>query len=149
MQVPAATVLMGQPLCDLGGRVCREVVQHDVHGQSSRHRGVDLLEEPSTSAPVWPLRSGEHLAGGHVHRGEQVDGAVALVVVGHRAGPAGFHRQRRLGAVQSLALGLLVEAEHHCSRRRIQVQANNVDQFLLERGSLLILNASTFQGFRL
>ena len=94
------------------------------------------------------LQVGEDLAGGEVHRREQVDRAVAFVVVGHRAGPARLHRQRGLGAIQRLALGFLVEAEHHRPRRRVEIQADDIDQLLLERGSLLILNVSTRHGLR-
>ena len=39
----------------------------------------------------------QDLAGGDVKGGEQVGGTVAAVVVSHRASPAGFHGQRRLG----------------------------------------------------
>ena len=65
-------------------------------------------------------------------RGEQVRRAVALVVVGHRPSPARLHRQARLGAVQRLDLGLLVEAEHHRPLWRIQVEPDDVDELLLE-----------------
>ena len=74
----------------------------------------------------------DHRAGEHVQRGEQGGGAVALVVVGHRAGPARLHRQRRLGAVQRLDLGLLVHAQHDRLLRRVQVQPDDVDELLLE-----------------
>jgi hypothetical protein len=80
-----------------------QVVKHHMHGPAAGH-GVDLFEEPQhVGAAVALVQVGDHLAGGDVHRGEQVDGAVAFVVVGHRGGPAAFHRQRRLGAVQGRA----------------------------------------------
>jgi hypothetical protein len=79
------------------------------------------------------LQAGDDLAGGEVHRREQVDSAVAFVVVGHRAGPAPLHRQRGLGAIQRLALGLLVEAEYHRPRWRVEIQADHIDQLLLEQ----------------
>jgi hypothetical protein len=46
--------------------------------------------------------------------------------------PAGDHRQAGLGAVHRLALGLLVEAEHHRPLGWIQVQPDDVDEFVLE-----------------
>ena len=46
----------------------------------------------------------------------------------------GLSGQRRLGAVQRLALGLLDEAEDHRPGRRIQVQANDIHQFRFELG---------------
>ncbi len=67
-----------------------------------------------------------------IHRREQVGRAVALVVVGHRAGPARDHRQARLGAVHRLALGLLIEAEHHRPLGRIHVQPDDINELGLE-----------------
>ncbi len=53
------------------------------------HGGVDLFEEPQhVRAGVALVQSGQNLTGGDVHRGEQVDRAVAFVVMGHRAGAA-------------------------------------------------------------
>ena len=68
----------------------------------------------------------------HVERGEQGGGAVALVVVGHRAGAAGLHRQARLGAVERLDLALLVDAQHQRLLGRVEVQPDDVGQLLGE-----------------
>src|SRR4029453_18891928 len=57
---------------------------------------------------------------------------VTAVVMGHRPGPARLERQRRLGAIERLALGVFVEAEHRRPLRRIGVQADDVDQLVLE-----------------
>ena len=51
---------------------------------------------------------------------------------GHRRAPAGLHRQRRLGAIERLALGLLVEAEHHRPLGRVHVEPDDVDELRLE-----------------
>jgi hypothetical protein len=64
----------------------------------------------------------QHLAGPDVQRGEQIDRAVTLVVMGHRVRATRLERQRRLRTVQRLALGLLVEAEHRGPVGRIQIQ---------------------------
>ena len=48
-----------------------------------------------------------------VERGEQRGGAVALVVEGHGARLAALHRQARLGPVERLNLGFLVDREDH------------------------------------
>ena len=62
---------------------------------------------------------------------------MALVVVRHGAGPAFFHRQPRLGAVECLDLALLVDAEHQGFVRRIEVEADDilhlVDKLLVVR----------------
>ena len=59
--------------------------------------------------PVPRLADPGDLAGGDLERGEQGGGAVPDVVVGPPLGLAGLHRQRLLGSVQRLDLGLLVE----------------------------------------
>ncbi len=113
VQVPAPAILVRQPLGHLRRAVRGQVVQHHVHTQPARYRGVDLLEEPQhvgTLVGLAELR--EHLPGREIHRREQVDRPVALVVMGHRAGPPRLHRQRRLRTVQGLTLGLLVKTEH-------------------------------------
>ena len=92
------------------------------------------------------LAVGEDLPGRDVHRGEQVGGAVALVVVGHRPGTSRDHRQARLGPVHCLALGLLVEAEHHCAAGRVQVHPDDGAGFSSNSGSVETLNVSTFHG---
>ena len=74
----------------------------------------------------------DHPAGEHVERGEQGRGAVAFVVVGHRPGPALLHRQARLGAVERLDLALFVHAEHDRVLGRVQIQADDIDELLLE-----------------
>ena len=56
----------------------------------------------------------------HAQRGEQRRGAVALVVVGHRAGAPRLHRQRGLGAIQRLDLALLIDAQDDRALRRVQ-----------------------------
>ena len=65
-------------------------------------------------------------------RGEQRGRAVALVVVGHRAGAALLHRQAGLGAVERLDLALLVHRQHDRMRRRIDVEADHVLQLVGE-----------------
>ena len=64
----------------------------------------------------------------HVQGGEQGRGAVPLVVVRHRAGPALLQRQARLGAVERLDLALLVDRQHDGVGRRIDVEPDDVAQ---------------------
>jgi hypothetical protein len=68
----------------------------------------------------------------HVQRGKQRRGAVALVVVGHRPGAALLHRQRRLRAIKRLDLALFVHTQHHGLLGRVQIQADDVDELVLE-----------------
>lgn len=81
---------------------------------------VDELEEPqNVGARVLLAAVGDDLAGGDVECGEQVCRPVALVVVGHRPRPARTQREGGLGAVERLALRLLVEAEHSSPLGRV------------------------------
>ena len=82
-----------------------EVVQHDVDIEVCGGVQVDPSEEVQHVAAGVPSAGlAQHLAGGNVERGEEVHGAVALVVVGEGAGPARSRRQRGLGAVEGLDL---------------------------------------------
>ena len=51
------------------------------------------------------------LAGGDFESSKEVSGAVALLVVGMALDLTGLHRQHRCRSVQSLDLGLLIDAE--------------------------------------
>ncbi len=68
----------------------------------------------------------------HVERGEQRRRAVALVVVGHRAGAALLHRQAGLGAVEGLDLRLLIDREHDGMGGRIDIEPDNIAQLVDE-----------------
>ena len=76
--------------------------------------------------PVALHAAADHRAVEHVERGEQRGRAVALVVVGHRAGAPLLHRQPRLGAVERLDLALLVDRQHDRMGRRIDIEADDV-----------------------
>jgi len=67
-----------------------------------------------------------------VEGGEEGGGAVALVVVRHRAEPPLLHRQAGLGPVQCLDLALFVDRQHDGVGRRIEVVADDVAQLVDE-----------------
>ena len=77
---------------------------------------------------------GGDFSGGDLECGEQAGGAVADVVVGLLRGDALAQRQNRLGAIQGLALGLLVNAGHDRARGRIQKEPDHVAQLGLQLG---------------
>ncbi len=85
------------------------------------------------------------LAGRDLQGGVEAGGAVALVVVGHPGRFARLDRQRRLGAIQRLDLGLLIHADDQSALRRIEVEPDDVDHLLdqlrvlgeLERADLM------------
>lgn len=57
---------------------------------------------------------------------------MAYVVVGALLGGVEGDRQQRLGAVQRLDLGLLVQAQHHGSAGQVEVQPDDVGHLLRE-----------------
>src|SRR5580658_100274 len=72
----------------------------------------------------------DDLAVQEVERCKERRGAVALVIVRHRAAATFLQRQARLSAIQGLNLALLVQAQHQSFLRWIQIQPDNVGQFL-------------------
>ena len=100
--------------------------------------GVDPLDPAKEREEVdrGVARTGLHgdLAGRYVERGEQAGRAVALVVVGVALDLAGSERQHRLGPVERLDLGLLVDAQHDRPLGRRQIQPDHVADLGLELG---------------
>jgi hypothetical protein len=90
----------------LGGR---EVERHAITRPARRRRfasavrGGGLLQARQELRAVArrPERT-DHVAGGHIHGGEQVRGAVPLVVMGALLGGTEIDGPQRLGAVQRL-----------------------------------------------
>lgn len=68
----------------------------------------------------------------HVEGGKQGGRAVALVVVGHGAEPTLRHGQAGLGAVERLDLALLIDRQHDGVSRQINIEADDVVQFVDE-----------------
>src|ERR1039458_8743193 len=58
--------------------------------------------------------------------------AVAFVIVRHGGAASALQRQAGLGTIQGLNLALLVGAQHQRVLRRIEIQADDVFQFLGE-----------------
>ena len=141
-----------QPLvhrrCLMGG----QVVADDVDGQAGLGLPVDLVQEVAeVDRPVLGGQLADHLAGGGVQRGEQVDGAVPDVVVAAPLRCPGDHRQHRRGPFQRLDLRLLIDREDRRVRRRRQVQADHVADLVDEqrvRGDLEVLGAPGLQPER-
>ena len=90
----------------------------------------------------------EHHAVEDVEGGEQGGRAVALVIVGHGSALAGFERQARLGAVEGLDLGLLVDGQHDGVGWRVHVEADDVLDLLGEGGVLGALEGAQAMGLQ-
>ncbi len=100
--------------------------------------GIDVLDaaqegEKVEAGVARPSFLGD-LTGGHVERGKQARGAVALVVVGVALNLSGLHRQHGLSPVESLDLGLLIDRQDDGPLRRVQIQAHDIADFGLELG---------------
>ena len=90
----------------------------------------------------------DHRAVEHVERDEQRRRAVSLVVVRHGAGAALLQRQSGLRAVERLNLALFVDGQDDGVGRRVDVEPDDVAQFVDERGSLESLKWRTRCGWR-
>ena len=103
------------------------VVEHQMQREDARRLGIKLLEKGM------PLLVGvtlgglaEHLAVEVAQRGEQRERAVAHIDVGGGAHMAHAEGQSGLGALQRLALALLITAEDQRPVRRIEMQPDNI-----------------------
>jgi hypothetical protein len=83
-----------QPRRDVGVCVRGVVVEDEMDLQALGDGSVDRAQERQKLAVAVAREAlPDHRSGQDVERGEQRGGAVSLVVVGHRPGPAGLHRQ--------------------------------------------------------
>jgi hypothetical protein len=78
------------------------------------------------------LAPGHDLARGDVERREEIERAIADVVVRPPLGLTDVHRQSGLRALEGLNLRLLVDREHHRIGRRIRIQADDIADFVHE-----------------
>src|SRR5277367_3325488 len=76
--------------------------------------------------------SGDNLAFQITQSGKERDGAVADVVMGLGASVTLPQRKRALCALQGLALTLLVATEHQSTLRWIQIEPDDVPEFLFK-----------------
>ena len=81
------------------------VVHDEMDVEVLRSEAVDFAQEAQKlGVTMTRVAFANDRALKHIERGEQGGGAVALVVVCHRACTALFHRQSGLGAVEGLDL---------------------------------------------
>lgn len=111
------------------------VIDDQVQLQILGHLLVDAPQKAEELLMAMPwLALGDHRTGGHIEGSKQGGSAVADVVMGHALHVAQAHRQQWLGAIQSLDLRFLVNAEHDSVLGRIQVQADDVAHLLHKEG---------------
>lgn len=111
----------------IAGLVCAGVVKHDVHVKTVGNGSVDRVEEPSELDRA-TLGAGlvHDLSGREVRCCEQISDAVAFVVMRATLDLAGTHRQDRLGSIQRLDAGLLIDTPHDRVFRRVHVEADHI-----------------------
>jgi hypothetical protein len=103
------------------------------HEPSRRNLLLDRVEEADELLVAMALHvAADDGAVEDVEGCEQRGGAVTFVVVRHRPGTARLHRQTRPAAVERMDLALLVDREDGRMGRRIDVEADDVFEFLGE-----------------
>lgn len=105
------------------------VVHHQVntHTLFDRDRLVDLGEElQELLVTMTAVALANDLPGRDIQGAEERGGAVAHVVVGSPLGLARGQWQDRLGSVEGLDLGFLVDAQHDRSFRRVEIQPHDI-----------------------
>src|ERR1700737_2164795 len=123
----------GQPLAHLRIVLGRIVVDDGGDHFSPRDLPLDRVEEADELLMAMALHvAADDGAVKDVEGCEQRGGAVTFVVVCHRSGTARLHRQTRLSAVERLDLALLVDREDDRMGGRIDVEADDVFEFLGE-----------------
>src|SRR5207253_1567452 len=113
----------------------RVVVEDEVDVQVRGDGRLDRIEEPPELHGAVPaVTLANDLAAHHFERRKERRGPMADIVVRAALRLAGAHRQERLGPIEGLNLRLLVHAEHQGALRRIEVEADDVADFLDEQG---------------
>lgn len=125
--------MAGEPLLDLVLLVCGIVVENYVDRLILGHFALDPIEEAdelliAVTLHVLPDDGSVE----YVECSEQRGRAVALVVVGQRAGAPLLHRQTWLGTIESLYLRLLVDRQDHRMGRRIEIKTDDIGEFFGE-----------------
>src|SRR5271156_4890913 len=122
-----------KPLAHLWMLVGRIIVDDGVDYFSHRDLLLDRIEEADELLVAMVLHvASDDGAIEDVEGGEQRGGAVTFVVVRHRPGAARLHRQSRLGAVECLDLALLVDRKNDRMGGRIDVEADDVFELIVE-----------------
>src|ERR1019366_243343 len=102
-----------------------------MHVEFRRHVLFDGIEKSAELArAMTTMQLSQHAAAGHVESSEQNGGAVALVIVAAAFDLSGAHGQQRRGALQCLNLALLVHAQHQGTVGRMEVEADDVANFV-------------------
>jgi len=139
-----------QPESYLGMLVGGVVVDDQMNSKTFWHGLIDALEElKKLLMTMTCLALGQDSAGGDIEGGKQGGGAVANVVVGYTFHVSKSHGEHRLGPVEGLNLGLLIDGEHDRMVRRVQIETYHISHFFNKEwiaGQLEVLAAVRLNG---
>src|SRR5271167_4312865 len=122
-----------EPSANIGMFVGGVVVDDGVDRLPRRDLSFDDIEETDELLMAMALHvAADHRAVEDVHRGEQRRRSVPLIVMRHGSGAAFLQRQPGLRAVQRLNLALLVDRQDDGVRGRIDIEPDDVAQFVDE-----------------
>jgi hypothetical protein len=131
MEGPARVA--GEPRSNIEMLVRGIVVEDHLDRLALGHLAFDGVEKADELLVAMPLHvAADDRAIEDIERCKERRGAVALVVMCHRAEPALLHRQAGLGAIEHLTLQLLVDGKHHRMLWRIDVEPDHVLDLLGE-----------------
>ena len=124
-----------QPPLDRGMFVRGIVVGDQVQGLALGNLTINQTKEPQPFlVPMARQAGGDDGALRDIQGGKERGGAMALIIVRHRAAATGLERQAGLGAIQGLDLAFLIHAQDHGMLGRVQIQAHHILQLVLEVG---------------
>ena len=113
--------------------VRRVVIDEGVDRHIRRRLRVEQIQKfPKFLMPITRQTRADDGAFEDIQRGEQGGRAVSFVVMSHRAGPAGLHRQAGLRPLQRLDLALFVDTEDQGLLGRIHVEPDDIGELLEE-----------------
>jgi hypothetical protein len=119
------------------------VIEHRMDQLAGWHLTFDGIEKADEFEVAMALHAAaDHRAVEHAKCGEQGGRAMPFVIVRHGLTASGLDRQTRLGAVEGLDLALLVEREHDGVGRRIDIEADDVDELGGKAGIARVLEAT-------
>src|SRR5580700_6302929 len=122
-----------EPSADVGMLMGGVIVDDGVDRLARRDLLLDDIEEANEFLMAMALHvAANHRAVEDVHRGEQRRRAVALIVVRHGSGTTLLQRQSGLGAIKRLNLALLVDRQDDGVGGRIDIEPDDVAQFVDE-----------------
>ena len=122
-----------EPSPDLWMLMDGVVVEDDVDGLVGRNLSVDHVQEANELlVPVALHIASDYRPVEHIQSGEECRCAVAFVVVGHGAHTSFLHRRARLSAVKCLDLAFFVDRQHDGVGWRIDIETNDITQFIDE-----------------